>query len=139
MNNTFENNKLISVFMGFETYPDIIDDRTMAYDVGDYIKFADNSTNENDENIFHPDDMQFHKSWDWLMPVVRECRVISHSKDENWEAVESMALNGSINKTYNAVIKLIKVHNRRCFIAQNAASILAQAKSGTRNDSFTQI
>ena len=65
------NNKLIAEFMGFETHTDVVDDRTLAYYVGDVIK-ADNSDNENEDDVFHPDDMQFHTSWDWLMPVIEK-------------------------------------------------------------------
>ena len=106
MNNTFENNKLISVFMGFETYPDIVDDRTRAYDVGDYIK-ADNSNNENDENIFHPDDMQFHKSWDWLMPVIDKCYQEHMSKH-----IADAVMTCDKDKAFQAVVEFINEYNK---------------------------
>ena len=87
--------KLIAEFMGFETHTDAVDDRTLAYYVGDVIK-ADNSNNENDENIFHPDDMQFHKSWDWLMPVVCKIDDLFGEDDD---------INDRINKVHNAVLQ----------------------------------
>ena len=68
-----ENNKLIAEFMGFPTQSDAIDERTLAYYIGDSIINADNTNNENEDNVFHPDDMKFNSSWDWLMPVVEEC------------------------------------------------------------------
>ena len=65
------NNKLIAEFMGFETQTDAVDNSTFAYYVGDVIK-ADNSDNENEDDVFHPDDMQFHTSWLWLKPVIEK-------------------------------------------------------------------
>lgn len=67
-----ENNKLIAEFMGFPKEADAVDDRTIAYYVGESILWTDNTDNENEDDVFHPDDMQFHKSWDWLMPVVEK-------------------------------------------------------------------
>ena len=29
--------------------------------------------------------LNYHNSWDWLMPVVSECRVQSNSEDRNWK------------------------------------------------------
>ena len=65
-------NKLIAEFMEFPTHTDAVDDRTIAYYVGESIMHTDNTENENDCDVFHPDDMQFHTSWDWLMPVVEK-------------------------------------------------------------------
>ena len=67
-----EENKLIAEFMEFPTHTDAVDDRTIAYYVGESIMHTDNTENENDCDVFHPDDMQFHTSWDWLMPVVEK-------------------------------------------------------------------
>ena len=65
-----KDNKLIAEFMEFPTQADAVDDRTLAYYVGESITYTDNTDNENDSDVFHPDDMQFKTSWDWLMPVV---------------------------------------------------------------------
>tara|TARA_R110001606_G_scaffold103582_1_gene226385 strand:- start:105 stop:548 length:444 start_codon:yes stop_codon:yes gene_type:complete len=67
-----EDNKLIAEFMEFPTHTDAVDDRTIAYYVGESIMHTDNTENENDCDVFHPDDMQFQTSWDWLMPVVEK-------------------------------------------------------------------
>lgn len=120
-----ENNKLIAEFMGFPKQQDAVDDRTIAYYIGDVIK-ADNRHNENEDDVFHPDDMQFHKDWDWLMSVVEkieslgyeffivEDRVkIAHNTDHSTETIIDFTLGGSKrDATYKAVVKFINEYNR---------------------------
>ena len=100
----YKQSKLIAEFMGFETHTDVVDDRTLAYYVGDVIK-ADNSKNENEDDIFHPEDMQFHTSWDWLMPVV--CKIDDHFGDmtSNIRILTDDDINDQINKINNAVLQ----------------------------------
>jgi hypothetical protein len=60
---TIENNKLIAEFMGME----LGDDKTMYFDDA--------------ENLHPPtpiDQLKYHESWDWLMPVVEK---INNTKD----------------------------------------------------------
>ena len=103
-----EDNKLIAKFMKFPTQTDEVDNRTMAYYVGESIMNADNTNNENDDDVFHPDDMQFNSSWDWLMPVVQKI-------EQDCEGVPQEMLNISlysdINDVYNAVVEFIKNQN----------------------------
>jgi hypothetical protein len=73
--------------MEFPTHTDAVDNRTIAYYVGESIMHTDNTENENDCDVFHPDDMQFHTSWDWLMPVV--------------EKIESMKANFKVKSQWN--------------------------------------
>ena len=94
------NNKLIAEFMEFPTHTDAVDDRTIAYYVGESIMHTDNTENENDCDVFHPDDMQFHTSWDWLMPVVEKIYSIDADVD--------FFKNISLEDTYKAVIEFIK-------------------------------
>ena len=122
-------NKLIAEFMGFPTHTDAVDDRTIAYYVGESIMHTDNTENDNDYDVFHPDDMQFHTSWDWLMPVVEEIesderydvdilqygtRIIERTKTESIEIVNNIAnisFDKKINHTYQAVVEFIKNQN----------------------------
>jgi hypothetical protein len=68
-----------------------------------YISSADGYTEE---------DLQYHLSWDWLMPVVNKCLNIYHIKqmndDLNFKFYDSM---GDIKKTYKAVVEFIKEYN----------------------------
>ena len=58
---TTEGNKLIAEFMG--AY--IAKEGQLAYDMDD--KYP------NGLDRLMPEDMKYHTSWDWLMPVVKEC------------------------------------------------------------------
>jgi len=106
----YTNNKLIAEFMEFSTQTDEVDNATLAYYVGDFIK-ADNSTNENDDNVFHPDDMQFHTSWDWLMPVViKIMRDEASVNDEYREYLCHVLPYGRKEIIYNAAVEFIKTY-----------------------------
>jgi len=110
------NNKLIAEFMGYPPMTDAVDDRTIAYDVGGSVMNINNTHNENDDNVFHPDDMKFHISWDWLMPVVLKCKEsVDYCSDDNaleYHNIEDEMLSQlSIEDTYQAVVKFIKIYN----------------------------
>ena len=102
-----ENNKLIAEFMEFPTHTDAVDDRTIAYYVGESIMHTDNTENENDYDVFHPDDMQFHKSWDWLMPVIDKCYQEHMSKH-----IADALLSCNIEVVYDRVVEFIKELNK---------------------------
>ena len=119
-----ESNKLIAEFMGFPKEADAVDDRTIAYYVGESILWTDNTDNENEYDVFHPDDMQFHKSWDWLMPVVEK---IESLRDANGNAyrftidmcnaqieetnIEILGGRFKLDTTHKAVVEFIKTYN----------------------------
>tara|TARA_R110000772_G_scaffold197617_1_gene308385 strand:- start:245 stop:550 length:306 start_codon:yes stop_codon:yes gene_type:complete len=98
-------NKLIAEFMGFPHRTDAVDDRTIAYYVGEVIINTDNTENENEDDVFHPDDMQFHSSWDWLTPVISK---IVEDYGEGWSFEEGYDL----EVRYQAVVEFIKEHNK---------------------------
>jgi len=109
-----ENNKLIAEFMEFPTHTDAVDDRTIAYYVGESIMHTDNTENENDFDVFHPDDMQFHTSWDWLMPVVE--KILDISFQEEGDAEDFYSIRDCMpdrNHTYKAVVEFIKNQNKQ--------------------------
>ena len=52
--------------------------------------------------------MQYHESWDWLMPVVEKC--LDKSDDtmlEHWSAIFDSLPSCNIDKVYEAVVKFI--------------------------------
>ena len=122
-----ENNKLIAKFMGFSTQSDAIDERTLAYYVGDIITNADNTNNENEDNVFHPEDMKFDSSWDWLMSVVERIEnfgyefiivesrcYVKHNTDHSIKELFHIETIGSkIDTTYKAVLKFINNYNKK--------------------------
>ena len=54
----------------------------------------------------------YHNSWDWLMPVVSECRVQSNSEDSYWEVIYYSLDVCDIDVTYHAVVEFIKQFNK---------------------------
>ena len=104
------NNKLIAEFMGME----LGDDKTMYYDDA--------------ENLHPPtrvNELKYHESWDWLMPVVEkieslgyeffivEDRIkIAHNTDDSIDTIINFTLGGSKkDATYKAVVEFIKTYN----------------------------
>ena len=58
---------------------------------------------------------KFETSWDWLMPVVKKCRIDSrceHDEDVFWDAIQWALEECSIENTYDAVVKFIKQGER---------------------------
>ena len=107
-----ENNKLIAEFMEFPTHTDAVDDRTIAYYVGESIMHTDNTENENDYNVFHPDDMQFHTSWDWLMPVLKKINLKLHPNTYGAWRMITHPVEYKIEDVHNQVVEFINQYNK---------------------------
>ena len=90
-----ENNKLIAEFMEVH---EIMHDEYSEYD------FADNTL-----DVVHEDDLQYHSSWDWLMPVIQKCR--QENRLEYFDRVYYAIEECDINVTYKAVVEFIKNQN----------------------------
>lgn len=115
---TTEGNKLIAEFMGLKPQNSNDDryfdtpDRYYKYDVGEY----------RISNTCSPENMQYHKSWDWLMPVVEKIEqtkmasITIHAKNLahiSFNYRTDIFFNGSlIENTYDAVIEFIKWYNK---------------------------
>ena len=113
-------NKLIAEFMGMK----LGDDKTMYYDDA--------------ENLHPPtpvDELKFHTSWDWLMPVLEKIesderydveilqygtRIIERTKTDWIEVVNNIAdisFDRKIDHTYDAIVKFIKDCEKKNVIA----------------------
>ena len=96
--NTQENNKLIAEFM------QSIEDGLYL----DVLYFY--------EGRYYDTNMEFHKSWDWLMPVVNKIRSFDCEFDIeqigvfDWDD-EISHYEFDLDLTYNAVVEFIKQHN----------------------------
>ena len=57
------------------------------------------------------DELQYHKSWDWLMPVVQK---VSSLCDEPCELdnMKHALLTGDIESVYDDVVEFIKEYNK---------------------------
>lgn len=95
------NNKLIAEFMGMTAH---------HQDKGCMIFMTPQGHND----IVYVTDLEYHKDWNWLMPVVHKCLDVYHielmNDDLNFEIYDSI---GDIKNTYQAVVEFINEYNRR--------------------------
>ena len=100
-----KDNKLIAEFMGYRVF----NKGTKCY-----------SPKYNDGTIAP---MQFHTSWDWLMPVVKKIDdMLLLDDDEVNDAVNRVhnaVLLFDIDNTYDAVVEFIKEYNDGCHQTYN--------------------
>ncbi len=88
-----EKNKLIAEFMGFQK-------TTIGwYDNEEALHF------NSDSNTF--DELEFHSSWDWLMPVVDKCYQEHMSKN-----ISEAVMTCDIDIVYAQVVEFIKEYNQ---------------------------
>lgn len=92
-----KDNKLIAEFWGME----LGDDKTMYYDDA--------------ENLHPPtsiNELKFHSSWDWLMPVVYKILWLEDYEDESYEDIHSGLTNALLSQTYESVVEFINQYNK---------------------------
>ena len=95
-----ENNKLIAEFMGManERHSD-----------GRYLFTTDIDELKGADTRFW-EELYFHVSWDWLMPVVETCYHNGADGDEIGDITHGL-LDCDIDQTYKAVVKFINEYN----------------------------
>ena len=98
-------NELIAEFMGVNIIT--IDD--IRKNKNPYIASADGHLE---------DDLKYHSSWDWLMPVVEQCLEKHNNLIDGRDVIDTpysliaQALQVvSLKETYNAVVEFIKNYN----------------------------
>ena len=96
-------NKLIAEFMGIPSYKQ-----------GRYLMFEYADNNHRTEQ-----DLAYHTSWDWLMPVVQKCYeteiIVQPAVEGGCSGLITFPLIGLpyMESTYNAVVEFIKEYNDR--------------------------
>ena len=97
-----EENKLIAEFMGMEK---------QRHSDGRYLFTTDIDELKGADTRFW-EQLYFHVSWDWLMPVVKKCLDVYHieqmNDDIHFQFYDSL---GDIKLTYQAVVKFINQYN----------------------------
>ena len=112
-----QDNELIAEFMGFELH------RTTPHGKGfEVIKEEANMYRTNDKGWVHKDNLEFHSSWEWLMPVMEKIRGIWNTFEfdtpENDKAEDIFSftkewfMSADIDSIYNAVVEFIKWYNQ---------------------------
>jgi hypothetical protein len=89
---TQENNKMIAEFMGI-VYPKL-----------DNIIVIDNV-------VIKENELSYHKSWDWLMPVVSKCFKTGDDTYE-WDNIMDTLFTCDIDIVYTQVVEFINEYNK---------------------------
>ena len=103
-----KDNKLIAEFMGAVGTPKYNPTEWDVYITGCLDVASDD---EKAQHFYTPDEMKYHTSWDWLMPVVQK---VSSLCDEPYELdnMKHALLTGDIESVYDDVVEFIKEYNR---------------------------
>ena len=90
-----ENNKLIAEFMGYDI-------STIASSGVEVVEFESKDTKV--------DNLKYHTSWDWLMPVHRKCIFTPNfsGDDQLRTLLIDAVIDADINRLYDAVVEFIK-------------------------------
>ena len=96
-----DNNKLIAEFMGLEYAP-----KDKRWD--DWFDKDDNRI-----TFGNRIPLQYHSSWDWLMPVIQRITdVISPFDEQDEQDFSQTLLYGYIDDVYKLVVEFIKEYNK---------------------------
>ena len=100
-------NKLIAEFMGLEESP--------KYNYDNIEKLKEYYIREyNSGEWYLPEEMQYHTSWDWLMPVVREVLTIVDINLVNYfvDELKFCVLDNDIDGAFEEVVEFINYLNK---------------------------
>ena len=102
-----EDNKLIAEFMGAKP---IVLGISTEYEMYGIIECINDGVDE--KHFFIDDEMEFHTSWDWLMPVVKK---ISSCIEEPFDLdnLKYAFLSDNIEVVHSEVVELIKELNKK--------------------------
>ena len=107
-----KDNKLIAEFMGLELEETLEGLFVYARKEQSPIKLNDIRT-----EFYEVHELQYHTSWDWLMPVVEKCLIgeAEHSEDVSNLAIKNIyegICNQDISLAYESVVKFINQYNK---------------------------
>ena len=105
---TTEGNKLIAEFMGLKPESDSDNryfdcpNRLYEYDI-DHYKISNTCT---------PERMIYHKSWDWLMPVVEKISMTGYLGGIKYALFDALG-NANLEAAYKEIVSYIKWYNEK--------------------------
>jgi hypothetical protein len=85
-------NEMIAEFMGLERTSDATN--AMYHNKGEFIGR----------------NLEYHTSWDWLMPVAKKC-INPEDNTEGWDNLAVALTTCNIEEVYQAVVEFIKTYN----------------------------
>jgi len=101
-------NKLIAEFMGAVGTPKYNPTEWDVYITG---SLDVDSDDENAQHFYTPDEMKYHTSWDWLMPVVQKCFDTQQPSEGQHYFINESLLTMDIEVVYDRVVEFIKEYN----------------------------
>ena len=105
-----EDNKLIAEFMGAIGTPKYNPTEWDIYITG---CLDVDSDDENAKHFYTPEEMKYHTSWDWLMPVIQRITdVISPFDEQDEQLFSQTLLYKRIDDVYKLVVEFIKEYNK---------------------------
>ena len=110
-----KNNKLIAEFMiGAWNLENLNMQCDNSYDLYSVSELSDvfahiESDDLDAKHFFTPDEMKYHTSWDWLMPVVQKCYKLDN--EEGFDSIVDAVSTLDMDSTYKAVVEFIKEYN----------------------------
>ena len=103
-----KDNKLIAEFMGAK--PLVLGGST-EYEMYGVLDCIEDGVDE--KHYYIDDEMRFHESWDWLMPVHKKCMFTPNfsGDDQLRTLLIDAVIDADINRLYDAVVEFIKEYN----------------------------
>ena len=99
-----ENNKLIAKFMGHKT--------DWGFKKNSILYMPQGEGNSSNNSIVIPyKKLQYHTSWDWLMPVVQKCFDTQQPSEGQHYFINESLLTMKIEVVYDRVVEFIKQYN----------------------------
>ncbi|MGI9554399.1 MAG: hypothetical protein ACR2M6_00370 [Vampirovibrionia bacterium] len=107
-----ENNKMIAEFMGLELEETLEGLFVYARKEQSPIKLNDIRT-----EFYEVHELQYHISWDWLMPVVKKCWKIINELDMSFDKVIfkyrfDYIVYADFKESYEAIVEFINEYNK---------------------------
>ncbi len=111
-----ENNQLIAEFMGgtLSSVPNLINLSQTRGDANIHSVKGSEMLPNGTYSVHRLNELKYHSSWDWLMPVVEKCFVKQEevSDDLSFKLNDAL-LETNIESLYKAVVEFIKQHNNQ--------------------------
>ena len=106
--NKMNDNELIAEFMGAN--PLVLGGST-EYEMYGVLDCIEDGVDE--KHYYIDDEMRFHESWDWLMPVHRKCMFTPNfsGDDQLRTLLIDAVIDADINRLYDAVVEFIKQYD----------------------------
>ena len=107
-------NKIIAEFMGANPFREFVNEDVLSYEMYGVLECIEDGISE--KHFFLPEEMRFHDSWDWLMPVVvrlfdDEYNEFDGADDLSFRLNDTL-LEVNLDSLYRIVVEFINEYNK---------------------------